>query len=86
MTTRAKGLAIVAILWVAAVGVITVVFAVNRPTHVVRFGTYGSDGRYTGTVLSHPFDWGWWLAATGIATLVALAAMAIVALSPGKVD
>jgi len=78
MNTNNKLVTIVAILWVAAVGAITVAFVANRPERFVRYGTYRPDGTYTGAVTEREFSWGGWLAWAGTVTLVALAAMAIV--------
>lgn len=75
---RTKLLAIVAVVWVAAVGAITVVYAVNKPTHFIRYGTYRPDGTYTGAVTKTSFDWGGYWAWAGGVTLVAAVAAAII--------
>ena len=75
---RGKLIAIVAILWMAAVVAISVAFYANPNHELVRFGTY-ENGTYTGTVFHDSFKWGAWLAWTGTATLVAVVAIAIIA-------
>jgi len=82
---RTKLVSIVAILWVAAVGAISIAFAANR--------TEGETGTaFNSCIQSHEwnycraqnfqgsrtFETGGWLAWTGAVTLVALVALAII--------
>lgn len=75
---RAKLVSIVAILWVAAMGAITVFYVANPAQHFERYGVYQADGTYTGAVISRQFNWSGWLAWSGTITLVALVAIAII--------
>lgn len=85
---RNKLLAIVATLWVAAVGTITIVLYATRtkgPT-IDQFAACLDDHEYGYCAtqhydVPHYFAWSSWLAATGIATLVALVAVVIIAIA-----
>jgi hypothetical protein len=81
---RAKLVSIAAILWVAAVGAITIAFVANRPTHN-RFrcdpGMTYDECSATIKDTYRVFEWGDWLAWTGVVTLVAVAAVAVVVIA-----
>lgn len=81
---RAKLVAIVAILWVAAVGAISVAFYANRtelPSSQLSACLYDTNRTLQECAkLPHQreFEWGGWLAWTGTITLVAVVVLAII--------